>query len=335
MLNYPQIMNKMSNSNQRNYMPIMATALLVLAGIAGYLAFDRSQLAESNTHFREMVKEAEVIQADLQISYDEVNERLDNMKSDNVELNAMIEEQKAQLSKQKDKVNSLIWTEKKWKEAKTEIAALEKMGAKYLEEITTLRDENARLADANISLTEQKNVLSERVARTAEENEELIAKKVALENYTSELSKERDFLSEKVDIASVVKVDDLIAIGYKVGKDGDLAKRRYAKYVDKVSVCFTTDANLITDNEEEEFYLRIIDPLGETMAIEDLGSGVLVDSKDGKSVRYTTSGAIDYDNDEQKVCIDWQPSMRWAKGIYEVEIYNKGFKAGSGKFQLK
>lgn len=316
-------------------MPIMAIALLVMASIAGYLAFDRSQLAESNSHFREMVKEAEVIQADLQISYDEVNERLDNMKSDNVELNALIEEQKAQLSKQKDKVNSLIWTKKAWQEAKNEIAALEEMGAKYLEEIATLKDENARLADDNVSLKQERDVLSERVARTVEENEELAAKKVELENYTSELSKERDFLSEKVDIASVVKVDDIIGTGYKVGKKGNLAKRRYAKYVDKVSICFTTDVNLVTDNEEEEFYLRIIDPLGETMAIEDLGSGVLVDAQDGTSVRYTTSGAIDYANNEQKVCMDWQPNMSWAKGTYEVEIYNKGYKAGNTQFQLK
>lgn len=325
----------MTNSNQKNYTPIFVTALLVLMGIAGYLAFDRSQLAQSNQQFQEMVKEAEVIQADLQISYDEVNERLDNMKTDNVELNALIEEQKTQLSKQKDKINSLIWTQKKWKEAKAEIQALENMGAQYIAEINTLKEENQLLAQANNVLTEEKNVLAQKVVRTEEENEELTAKGIELENYTKELSKERDFLSEKVDIASVVQVSDVIATGYKVGNNGRLAKRKFAKYVDRVSVCFTAEDNLVTDNEEEEFYLRIIDPLGETMAIEDLGSGVLVNSKDGKSVRYTTAGSIDYNNDEKKVCMDWQPDMRWPKGMYEVEIYNKGFKAGSGSFQLK
>ena len=325
----------MTNTNQKTYTPVLLTALLVLAGICGYLAFDRSQLTKSNTQYKEMVKEAEIMQADLQLSYDEVNERLDGMKSDNVELNALIEEQKSQLSKQKDKINSLIWTEKKWKEAKAEIAALEAMGAKYIAEITTLKDENARLADANVSLTEERNVLTQKVARTSEENEELIAKKVELENYSQELAKERDFLSEKVDIASVVKVSDVIATGYKVSENGKLDKRKYAKYVDRVSVCFTAEENLVTDNEEEEFYVKIIDPLGEPMVIEDLGSGVLVDAANGNSVRYTTSGTIDYNNNSKQVCLDWQPNMRWAKGIYEVEIYNKGFKAGSGSFRLK
>ena len=184
-------------------------------------------------------------------------------------------------------------------------------------------------------MTEERNVLTQKVARTSEENEELIAKKVELENYSQELAKERDFLSEKVDIASVVKVSDVIATGYKVSENGKLDKRKYAKYVDRVSVCFTAEENLVTDNEEEEFYVKIIDPLGEPMVIEDLGSGVLVDAANGNSVRYTTSGTIDYNNNSKQVCLDWQPNMRWAKGIYEVEIYNKGFKAGSGSFRLK
>ena len=325
----------MTNSNKKTYTPILATAVFVLLAISGYLAFDRSQLANSNVHFKDMVKEAETVQADLQISYDDVNERLDEMKSDNVELNALIEEQKTNLSKQKDKISSLIWTDKKWKEAKNEIAALELQGQNYLSEIMALKDENQRLASANSTLTEEKQVLSQKVQRTSEQNEELTAKGVELENYNKELSKERDFLTEKVDIASVVRVSNVIGTGYKINPKGKLSKRKYAKYVDRVSVCFTTEANLVTDAEEEEFYLRIIDPLGETLAIEDLGSGVLVGSKNGKSVRYTTTSSIEYNNASNQVCLDWQPNMRWAKGIYEVEIYNKGFKSGVGTFRLK
>lgn len=325
----------MTNSNQKTYAPVLVTALLVLLAISGYLAFDRSQLADSNSQLKSIIKDAETVQADLQISYDDINEQLDGMKSDNVELNALIEEQKSQLSKQKKKITGLLWTENKWKEAKKEITNLEAMGAKYLSEIRTLQEENVLLAEANLNLAEEKVVLSQRVARTAEQNEELVAKGIQLENYNTELSKERDFLSEKVDVASAVRVSNLIATGYKVNPKGKLAKRKYAKYVDKVSVCFTTESNLVTDAEEEEFYLRIIDPLGETMAIEDLGSGILVESKNGKSVRYTTTTTVEYDNTDTQVCLDWQPGLRFPKGLYEVEVYNKGFKVGSGSFQLK
>ncbi len=324
----------MTNSNQKKSVPFLVTALLVLLGISGYLAFDRSQLADSNSQYKTMVEEAQSVSQDLQLSYEDVSERLDEMKSDNTELNALIEEQKGQLSKQKEKISGLLWTKGKLNEAKKEIAALEEMGAKYLSEVMQLKEENALLAEANSTLTVEKEVLTQRVARTSEENEELIAKKVELEVYNKKLSKERDFLSNKVNIASVVKVNNLIGTGYKVNKNGDLAQRKYAKYVDRVSVCFTTEANLVTDQEEEEFYLRIIDPLGETMVIEDLGSGILINA-DGESIRYTNSGTIDYSNAVRQVCLDWEPSLRFSKGIYEVEVYNKGFKAGSGSFRLK
>lgn len=324
----------MTNSNQKKSAPFFITALLVLLGISGYLAFDRSQLADSNSQYKIMVEEAQGVSQDLQLSYEDVSERLDEMKSDNVELNALIEEQKGQLSKQKDKISGLLWTKGKLNEAKKEIAALEQMGAQYLNDLALLKEENALLAEANSTLTVEKEVLTQRVARTAEENEELIAKKVELEDYNKELSKERDFLNSKVNVASVVKINNLIGTGYKVNSKGDITKRKYAKYVDRVSVCFTTEANLVTDQEEEEFYLRIIDPLGETMVIEDLGSGILINA-DGESVRYTNVATIDYSNATKQVCIDWEPSLRFPKGIYEVEVYNKGFKSGAGSFRLK
>lgn len=324
----------MADSSKKNNTPLFVTAIAVLLAVSGYLAFDRSQLANSNTQYKTMVEEAQAVSQDLQLSYTDVSEQLENMKSDNVDLNALIEEQKAKLSKQKDKINSLMWTKGKLNEARKEITALEEMGARYLSEITQLKEENALLAEANSSLTAEKAVLTQRVARSTEENEELMAKKTELEDYNKELAKEKDFLSKKVSVASVVKVDNVIGTGYKVNKKGKIAKRKYAKYVDRVSVCFTTEANLVTDQEEEEFYLRIVNPLGETMVIEDLGSGILVNA-DGESVRFTNSATIDYGNNEKQVCIDWEPSMRFAKGIYEVEIYNKGHKAGSGSFRLK
>ncbi len=324
----------MTNSNSKNSTPIFVTVIVILLGISGYLALDRSNLADSNDQYRVMIDEAHEFSKDLELSYQNVSEQLDEMKGENVELNAMIEEQKTQLSQQKEKISKLMWKEGKYYEAKKEIAKLEEMGQQYIAEISKLKEENTLLADANVTLQENNKVLNQRVARTTEENEELIAQKTQLEDYNKELAKEKDFLSAKVNVASVVKVENIVGTGYKVNNKGDITKRKYAKYVDKVSVCFTTEANLVTDQEEEEFFLRIIDPLGETMVIEDLGSGILVNG-DGESIRYTNTATIDYDNANKQVCIDWSPSLRFAKGIYEVEIYNKGFKAGSGSFRLK
>jgi predicted nuclease with TOPRIM domain len=324
----------MTSSNSKNLTPILVTIIAVLLAVSGYLAFDRSQMVKTIDHYRVMVEESQAVAADLELSFGDVSDQLDNMKGENVELNAMIEEQKTKLSVQKNKINGLLKTKGKLEEAKKEIAALKQMGQNYIAEITELKEQNALLAQSNVKLKQETEVLTQRVARTSEENEELIVEKTQLEDYNKELAKQTDYLSEKVSIASVVKVDNLIGTGYKVNKNGELTKRKYAKYVDRVGVCFTTEANLVTDKEEEEFFLRIINPLGETMVIQDLGSGILVNNE-GESIRYTTSGVLDYDNESKQMCLNWEPSMRFSKGNYEVEIYNKGFKAGTGSFRLK
>ncbi len=324
----------MSNSNPKRYTPLFVTVIAILLALSGYLAFDRAQLVKANGQYRIMVEEAQAVSADLELSYNDVNEQLDNMIGDNQELNALIEEQKTKLSQQKDKISGLLKTQGRLQEAKKEIASLQAMGQQYIAEIADLKEQNSLLAASNVSLKQETEVLTQRVARTSEENQELLSEKTALEDYNKELSKEKDYLNAKVNAASVIKVNNLIGTGYKVNKNGELTKRKYAKYVDRVSVCFTTEANLVTDQEEEEFFLRIIDPLGEPMIIQDLGSGILINNE-GESIRYTNSGVVDYSNESKQLCLTWEPGLRFAKGIYEVEIYNKGYKAGSGSFRLK
>ena len=50
---------------------------------------------------------------------------------------------------------------------------------------------------------------------------------------------------------------------------------------------------------------------------------------------YTTSGSIDYQNEDTRGCISLSLSEKIIKGIYDVEIYNNGFMVGKGDFKLK
>ena len=96
-----------------------------------------------------------------------------------------------------------------------------------------------------------------------------------------------------------------------------------------------TETNVIAPAGDERFYVRIIDPVGETMAVESLGSGIIEDKMSGAKVRYTQSGTLDYKNDDATGCIDWKPNYSFIKGNHTVEIYNKGYKVGKGDFTLK
>ena len=101
-------------------------------------------------------------------------------------------------------------------------------------------------------------------------------------------------------------------------------------------LCMVVEANEVTNPGMEKFFVRIINPVGETMAIDDLGAGVLVDKSTGDEVRYTSAAEYDYQNTEMDHCFNWNPAVsNFQKGNYQVEIYNKGLLAGAGTFNLK
>ena len=91
----------------------------------------------------------------------------------------------------------------------------------------------------------------------------------------------------------------------------------------------------VTPAGEEVFYVRIMSPQGETLAVESSGSGTLTNKLNGEEIRYTTSGSVQYDQKDTNVCIDYTPNAALGKGNYAIEIYNKDYMVGKGSFLLK
>ena len=85
----------------------------------------------------------------------------------------------------------------------------------------------------------------------------------------------------------------------------------------------------------EKFYIRIITPVGETLAVEELGRNIIMNKKTGEEVPFTEIKEYDYENDETELCFLWNPKISFQRGNYQVEVYNKGFLSGTGKFSLK
>ena len=123
--------------------------------------------------------------------------------------------------------------------------------------------------------------------------------------------------------------------GYEIKDDGKLKEKSKAKDVEMLRVCFLTETNMVTGSGQKKFFIRIINPQGETIAIEDSGSGVLTNKLDNSQVRYTTSGEITYKNEDTNACIDWTLSEKLMKGDYKIEMFNNGFLVGKGQFKLK
>jgi len=322
-------------SKKTNYLPfVIAAALLLLAlNVFQWYRYNNQStvLVEKQSEHAELQK----IQEELDQDYKSALSDLEEMRGSNSELNEMIDEQKAELKKQKDKINGLIWTKNELGKAKEEISVMNGQAAGYLNQIRGLKDSNEQLNVTNSKLIEEKEVLTQDVISTKQAVDQLDSVRVVLVSEKEDLLDEQKMLSNKVDIAEAIKVNSIIVEPYSYKNSGDLKGQKKAKKTEILRTCIGTETNVLNTGGQQEFYVRMVDPTGKTLAVEDLGSGTLTDKMSGQDVRYTVSGAVEYNNDDANFCIDWKPNFELLQGLYEVEVFHHGYLVGNGSFQLK
>ena len=274
------------------------------------------------------LEEAERLQSELESQYFEALTELDNLKSENAEINIMIEQQKLELEEQKQQIDRLLRDKRKLDVARSEIADLKNRIATYVAEIEQLTLEQEQLKMNNDSLQTENAQLATNLEQQSTENQRL-------KEYQTRLVSEKEELARAVRVGSVIKVKSIQVTGLKVSNNGKTAERRKAKAVDQLRVCFTTIENEIVEPGTETFYIRIINPKGETLAIDDLGAGVLENTATGEELRFSQAKEHEYANEETQMCFNWEPGLPLQRGQYEVEIYNKGYLAGKSSFELK
>ncbi|MBL0100989.1 MAG: hypothetical protein IPP49_13940 [Saprospiraceae bacterium] len=317
-----------TTQSKQNFTAIAITVIIALLGLNAYQWYVNNKLSNASKTQQTEMMELQKVQEELDQDYQTALESLEEMRGDNAQLNALIDSQKSELKTQKDKINNLIWTKKELDKAKSEIKNLNSNVVKYLADIQQLKEENKLLSDNNSQLTL-------RVEEEIKAKEEVIQAKNAISAERESLSKSNEALGTKVDMANAIKINFMEVKGYEIKDDGKLKERSKAKDVEMLRVCFLTETNMVTSAGQKKFYIRIINPQGETVAIEDKGSGVLTNKLDNSQVRYTTSGEISYKNEDTNACIDWSLAEKFLKGDYKMEIYNNGFLVGKGQFKLK
>ena len=317
------------NKPNQNFIAIAAVIGVLLLGIIGYLAYQNMQKSQQLETTMSDLDETTKLKAELETQYNQALADLEAQKTTSQELNAVIDQQKSELEQQRDKISGLLKNKGSLDKARVEINNLKSQASQYLAQIEKLKSENDALSGENANLSTEKERLAADLQSKSAENEELSTTKATLVS-------EKEKLSEKVNIASVIKMKAVSAVGQKVKGSGKVKDENSAKSIDQIKVCFTTVENEVAKAGSEKFYIRIINPLGETLAIEDMGSGMLTNKKTNEEVRFTKMEEIDYANNEAQSCIVWAPSnASFVKGAYQIEVYNKGFLAGTSKLTLK
>lgn len=325
-----------NNDSSKRLLAIAAVVVVVLLAIIAFLLYNKvTQDKVIDEQYTELA-EADKLRIEMDKQYHQALSELEEMRTGNEELNAIIDQQKVELKGQRDRIDKLLKGGGSLDRARAEIRNLTAQVEEYIAQIDMLKAENEGLKDENYTLTERTRSLSVNLDSARAQNQGLSSQNQQLSSEKERLAAERARLSDKVTIASVVKVKDINVIGLKERSNGKTVKKKSAKNVDQLRICFQTTANEVTNPGVEQFFVRIINPIGETMAIDELSSGVLIDKATGDEVRYSSIREYDYNNDETEVCFNWDPEMAsFQRGNYQVEIYNKGHLAGTGTFSLK
>ncbi|HMS29167.1 MAG TPA: hypothetical protein PKD32_04920 [Saprospiraceae bacterium] len=325
----------MADKSNQNLKAAMIIGIMALLGLNVYQFVNNRSLQNDNLVKENELEMLDKAKTDLEKQYQDAMVELNDMKTNNAELNTLIDSQKEELRIQKDKISSLLKDSKNLGAAKVEMANMKTKLQDYLAQITKLKEENAVLTSANEGLQQDKQSLTMEVEKKSAENAQLTEAKRALSTEKETLSSEKTALAKRVNRAAVIPVAkiDVEAFEDKDGKKPNSVTR--AKNTDFLRVCFNTTKNMNTDAGSEAFFVRVINPIGEIQAIEAQGSGVMKSESTGDNIRYSTKFETDYQNEEKKVCGDWKNPGAFEKGTYQVEVYNKGYLVGTSSIKLK
>lgn len=321
-----------NNDGQKRLLTIAGIAIALLLGTTIYLAVGKYKTGQELETLEMNFEQQKAALADVESKYNTAIAELEQQKGINAELDAKINDQINQLTAQKSQIDQLIRDKKDYRNSLNALQAKQK---EYLAEIDQLKQKVGILTADNEKLTVDNQTLSTNLSQTQSELSATNQAKAELISAKTQLEGEKAVLSKKADRGSAIDITKFDIKTLSVSSGGKEKEKSKAKKVDKVSICFTTEANEVTDAGEETFHIIVIDPTGQPLLNDALGSGVSTDKKASSDFRFTTTATVNYQNSETNVCGNWNPGSNWIAGQYKVEVYNKGYRVGNSSFNLK
>jgi hypothetical protein len=190
---------------------------------------------------------------------------------------------------------------------------------KYKSEITTMREIMKSYIVQIDSLNTRNKIL-------VAENSEIKQQITQVQNTNTELTKVKEELTSKVEIASVIQAKDIIAVS--------LNKKRKEttriNLLDKLRICFTLRENPLAKAGEKIVYMRVIRP--DSLVIATSPSNLF--TYKGNQMIFSANRAVDYMNQDVEMCIFLDNTGDFIIGNYSVELYLEGIRIGKTNFML-
>ena len=285
--------------SKKGTVPLIIIVIL-LAGTLAYLVYEYQDQKKRMVEMEEVLtSEKDSLTHELQnIMY-----RYDTLKtsSDTLREQILLEKKRIKYLLQLQASNA-----QKIKLYKREIRTLREIMKSYIRQIDSLNTRNKMLTEENIQVKSQLH---------------------SVKKSKEKLEKEKEELSGKVEIASVILAKNIIVS--PLNKKGKV-KNKVDKVV-KLKVCFTLRENPIAEAGNKVVYLRIQRP--DSLILS--GPEAEVFPVDDSKLVCSAKREVEYLNKDIDMCIFWDNDGSLIPGKYTVYLYLEGHEIGQSDFLLK
>ncbi len=156
------------------------------------------------------------------------------------------------------------------------------------------------------------------------------------QNKSKSLTQEKEELSKKVEVGSVIKAYNVTGKGYHLkGKKKREVETMKARRTERIKICFTLAENLVAEPGPRIVYIRVARPDGVIIRKGDTDKYSF--EANGSKLQFTMKEEIEYKNKSMKMCVVWdkQTEDNAMKGTYEVSVFMDHQKIGSSSFTLE
>lgn len=289
--------------NKKHITIAVAVGVILCAGL-GFLIYS---LWQEKAEKEELLMLAEMDKREMENEYASFAKQYSEMKTQ-INNDSLI----AQLDKEQQRTEALLEELRQVKATdaaeirrlKKELATLRQILRSYVHEIDSLNRVNEQLRN---------------------ENQQVKAQYTQATQTITNLSTEKETLSEKVAIASQLDATGITMVGQnKRGK-----KARKIKDVKQFVVSFVISRNITAQAGNRSIYVRITKPNNEVLT----NGGTF--AYENKTLEYSAKRDIEYTGEATKVTMYWDVNEFLSKGTYRVAIFADGHNIGNASFNYE
>lgn len=289
------------------------------------------------------LSEKEQALAELEAKYQTANAQLDSLKLISPNNNDRITDLQAALEAKRADIEQNIQLKGDLAAARRQIEELIQQKDNAVLEVARLKEKVRSLDDQVVTLTNEKQVfVAEKqqyetgLNEVRTQLEEVQTAKAALTAEKKRLEASYHTQETQLDAMRFLSIHKVTVKTVGMDRKGKERESQSKRNIKQIKICFDVAKNNLLPSGTEKFYIKIVDPTGETVYREEQGSGVTTSKEDNADFRYTTTANCDYQQRDTQACGSWDVGNDTpGQGQYTVEVYHRGRSVGTTSFVIK